>query len=89
MAKAKRKPKVKLDARTVVFLEIISLLLTYNDAEKKRVAEEAGVHWTTIYNWTHGATLNPHIGTLVKVAEVLGYEVALRRIKGKKPPFRS
>lgn len=76
------KKQLSLDTelgREEVFMEIISNLLRYNDAERKHIAEEAEVHWTTLYNWTHGATINPHISTLARVARVLGYNIVLKR----------
>lgn len=78
---AKRQLSLYTEAgREAVFMTIIGHLLRYNDAERKHIAEEADVHWTTLYNWTHGSTLNPHINTLARVASVLGYTIVLKRV---------
>lgn len=67
-------------AREDLFMDIIGHLLRYNDAEKKHIAEEAGISWQCIYQWTHGTTLSPQIRTLAAVARVLGYEIVLKRV---------
>lgn len=83
---AKRKHSLDTEeARERLFLDIIGHLLRYNDAEKRAIAENAEVHWTTIYNWTHGQTINPHIHTLARVARALGYDIVLKRISSKTP----
>lgn len=43
------------------------------------VADAAGHHKSTLYFWLENKTKNPHINTLIDVAEVLGYEVKLVR----------
>lgn len=62
--------------RARVFLDLISILY-YHDL--KEIAKEAEVSNQTLHNWLYGATMNPHINTLIKVANVLGYEIALRK----------
>ena len=47
------------------------------------VAEQAGVHYTTLYHWLDGRTKTPHLRTFLKVAIVLGYEIQLARIQGQ------
>ena len=76
------------DQREKLFLDIIGHLLRYNDQERKDIAKEAEVHWTTLYNWTHGSTINPHIRTLSSVARVMGYEIVLKRIRTPKAIIR-
>jgi hypothetical protein len=86
---SKRKYSVStLKGREALFMDIIGHLLRYNDAEKKHIAEEAHIHWTTIYNWTHGDTMAPRIDTLSRVARVLGYDIALIRRRAKVPKLR-
>lgn len=78
--------KVKLDTddqRASLFMEIIGHLMRYNDEEKRNIAEEAGVHWVTLYSWCSGITQKPRIDTLSKVAEALGYEIVLKRVNVK------
>ena len=80
MAKPKKKyafkPRINETVRTRVFLDLITLLST---EDLKTVANEAEVTYQTLHNWLYGATLNPHINTLFKVANALGYEIALRK----------
>lgn len=85
------KTKVDLareEVREKVFMEIIGHLLRYNDAEKRYIADEAQVHWGTLYAWTHGNTLRPRIDTLSRVARAMGYELTLSRVKAKVPRLR-
>lgn len=74
--------------REKVFLEIIDHLLRYNDAEKKWIAEQAEVHWGTLYCWCSGNTFSPQIRTLAAVARVLGYELVLKRQQAKPPQLK-
>lgn len=69
----------KKDKREKLFLDIIGILMRYNDEEKKVVAERAEVSWVTLYNWCAGKTQNPHINTLGRVARALGFEIEIRR----------
>jgi DNA-binding phage protein len=82
----KTKKLTKLDQRTKLLLDMIDILWQYNDAGLCDLAAEAGVHWTTLYNWKAGKTTHPRIDTLVKVATVLGMEIRL--VKIKKPKLR-
>lgn len=74
--------------REKLFLELIDHLMRYNDAEKKWVAEEAGIHWGTLYAWCAGNTFSPQIRTLAAVARTLGYEIVLKRTKAAPPKLR-
>lgn len=65
--------------RTKLMLAVLDCLWRYNDAEKKQIAKEAGVHWTTLYSWCGGQTINPRIDTLTLVAQVLGFRIVLKR----------
>jgi len=58
------------------FEELKDILKNYN---LETVADVAGVHFTTLYNWLSGKTKNPHLRTFIKVAKAMGFEVMLRR----------
>ena len=75
-------------SRERIFLDIVGHLLRYNDAEKKHIADEAGISWQCIYQWTHGKTISPQIRTLAAVARVLGYDIVLKRQVAKIPKLR-
>jgi DNA-binding phage protein len=80
---AKAQLKLNNDDRLDVFLQIIDLIHPLNDAQRKHLAEEANVHWYTLYNWTSYKVLNPNSDTMARVANALGYELCLRKVKGK------
>lgn len=76
---AQRKKKIDLDPRAVIFLELIHELWKYGNFHIKDIAEEAGVHFTTLYNWRNAKVVSPRLNTLIAVAEALGYTVELKR----------
>lgn len=76
------------DQRERLFLDVIGHLMRYNDGEKQYIADEAEVHWTTLYNWCAGKTTKPRIDTLSRVARAMGYEIVLKRAKAKPPKLR-
>ena len=47
----------------------------------KSVAEIAGVHHSTVYNWLEGKTEHPRIDTIEKVAGAIGFEVDLKMVR--------
>lgn len=81
MAQAKNQPYNlgDEDSRTDLFLAVLECLWRYNDAEKRAIAEEAGCHWVTLYNWCSGQTTHPRIDTLSNVARALGFRIVLKR----------
>lgn len=87
-----RKRASSLDSereREKLFLDVIAILLRYNDAEKRQIAEDAEVSWVTFYAWCSGKTIAPRISTLARVARVLGFEIVLsRNTKLPKPQRR-
>jgi DNA-binding phage protein len=86
-----RNKKIRIDTeerRTALFLQVLGCLWRYSDIEKKAVAEEAGCHWTTLYNWCAGKTTHPRIDTLTKVAAALGFEIVLKRTLPSSKPRR-
>lgn len=83
-----KRVKPHLVEREEIFLDIIYELEKHNDEEKRRIALEASVHYTTLYNWTSFKTVAPRISTLVRVARVLGYDIALVRLAAKAPRLR-
>lgn len=88
---ARTKSKIDLTDqkdREKIFLELIDILNRYNDAEKKWIAEEAGVHWGTLYNWCSFKTWAPQIRTLAPVARALGYDIVLKRTTPKPPTLK-
>lgn len=86
--------KVKNDPREQIFLEMISILWQFDGEGMKRIADEANVHWTTVYNWRNAVVMTPRLDKLVAVALVLGYEVVLKPIderprRTKKPMLKA
>jgi hypothetical protein len=78
----KAKPAVQQDARHQIFIQIIDLLWAYEGQPLKALADEAGVHWTTLYKWQRGGTYAPRLDKIAAVAIVLGYEIHLKRTAG-------
>lgn len=66
-----------------VFMQILDMLNELNDAEKRHLAEQAEVHWVTLYNWCGGFVATPRLDKLINVAEALGYDVELVRRQAK------
>lgn len=66
--------KEKISRRHVLFCEVLARLEGRDLAE---VAELAGVHYNTLWWWLNGDTSSPLFNNLVKVANVLGYELEL------------
>lgn len=90
MSRMKRK-KLTLTTereREALFMDVIGHLNRYNDMEKKNIAEEAEVHWTTIYNWCAFKTVAPRIDTLARVARAMGYDIVLKRARSPKAILR-
>ena len=81
--------------RAEIFSDLVALIeaeVGYHDGRTTRgrnninvLADRADVSYSTIFNWVFGSTRNPHINTMIKVADALGYDIALRRKKGAKP----
>jgi hypothetical protein len=69
----------KQDARHAIFMQIIDLLWGYQGEDLKGLAEEAGIHWTTLYNWQRGCTYAPRLDKIAAVAAVMGYTIVLKR----------
>ena len=88
MAKPRKVTITTAKDREKIFLEIIGHLNRYNDAEKKWIAEEAGIHWGTIYNWCAFNTWAPQIRTLAPVARALGYDIVLKRQSPAPPKLK-
>jgi DNA-binding phage protein len=78
----------KQDTRHAIFLQIIDLLWGYQGEDLKGLAEEAGIHWTTLYKWQRGGTYAPRLDKTAAVAAVMGYTIVLKRNAGK-PVLRS
>ena len=72
VAKQKTKPDLQID----VFEDLKAELELYNPMW---VAAEAGVHFSTLYNWLSGTTKRPQLPTIVKVATALGFTLVLER----------
>lgn len=62
--------------REQIFLEILKHLWD-RKGEFKEISEKAGVHISTLYNWTELKTFAPRIDTLCKVSGALGFEIVL------------
>lgn len=88
MAKAKKADLSSPLERERIFLEIIEHLSRYNDAEKRWIAETAGIHWGTLYSWCSLKTWAPQIRTLAPVARALGYDIVLKRQRPAPPKLK-
>lgn len=73
----KTEKTIRVDDRVAIFIKLIGLLWQYDGEGVKNIAFNAGVHYTTLYNWRVGKTRAPRIDTVVKVANELGYAVEL------------
>ncbi len=58
-----------------VFEELKDLLAEY---DLKSVSDTSGISLSTLYLWVDGKVRFPHLRTIVRVAEALGYEVVLQ-----------
>ena len=76
--RAKAKKAKQYVEREAIVDQIVDIIDGLNDQGKKDLADEAEVHWTTMYNWISGKVRKPRIDTLAKVARALGYDIALR-----------
>jgi predicted ArsR family transcriptional regulator len=81
----KSKLILNADTREEIFLDLIHELWKYSDEGLREIAEQAGCHWGTLYNWKAGKTMAPRIDKLAPVARVLGYNVTLTKIKAPVP----
>lgn len=83
MAKAATaKAVVPLEQQFEIFEELKKILRQYNIVE---VAEESGLHFTTLYGWLDDTTFQPRLSSMLAVLPVLGYELVLQRIRTSKP----
>ena len=73
------KQALQIDNRHPVFLSIVDDLHIYGAKGLAAIAVDAEVGIATLYYWLNGTTRRPRIGTLHKVARVLGYEIVLQR----------
>lgn len=69
------------DTREEIFIDLIHELWKYDDAGLRTLAEQAGCHWVTLYNWKSGRTNTPRIDKLAPVARVLGYAIVMLKEK--------
>ncbi len=77
--------KLNEETREAIFIDIIHELWKYSTEGIKDIAEQAGVHWTTLYAWKSGATNAPRLDKIAPVARVLGYDIILRKTKAPVP----
>jgi DNA-binding phage protein len=68
-------PKNALSA----FNHVLDELHGLSSEEMMDLAEEAGVHFTTLYKWRREAPRRPQLGTFWRVMEAFGYELVFRR----------
>jgi len=80
LTKAKAKAA---DMRHEIFLKVIDMLCAYQGQALKDLAETAGVHWTTLYNWQRGEVYSPQLNKVAAVAFAMGYVLVLERAKGQ------
>ena len=66
------------DPEVALFLDLLAVMPN-DHAQLRDLAHDAKVSPQTLWNWKYGATLNPHIRTLTKVAHALGFRFQLTR----------
>ena len=76
----------KIIQKEDIFIQLIKDLEKMNNVQLRNVAEAAEITVQTLFNWCWGTTLNPHLGTVMRVSRALGYEVHL--IKSAKSHLR-
>ena len=64
--------------RHEIFNEVIIELHSWND---KYVAEQAGLSPVTLWNWKHGSTVSPRFNNLMRVAEVIGFDITVKKVR--------
>lgn len=69
--------------RDDLFLEVIDKLYHYEGKALLSLAESAGVHYTTLYNWKT-VTFSPRLNTLVRVGAALGMRLIWLKAKPAK-----
>lgn len=74
---------MKTGATVDIFVQLIDHLSGMSNEQRKTVAEEANVSPQTLWNWCWGTTYNPHLNTVVRVSNSLGYTLTLSREKTK------
>ena len=79
----KKKTKVA-KSRAELFETIVVQLEKYSNYQRELIAKQAGIHPMTIYWWVTGVTTSPRLSTIIPVAEVLGFDIVLKRNKDKK-----
>ena len=75
--------KLDEESRHHLFTEVIEELHKFDVMD---VAERAGVHFTTLYNWMRYETMWPSTRTLFAVAGALGFELKWVRKRGTERP---
>tara|TARA_Y100001963_G_C6792407_1_gene456385 strand:+ start:8673 stop:8945 length:273 start_codon:yes stop_codon:yes gene_type:complete len=78
----KKKTKVA-KSRAELFETIVAQLEKYSNHQRELIAKQAGIHPMTIYWWVTGVTTSPRLSTIIPVAEVLGFDIVLKRNKTK------
>lgn len=76
----------EVTSQYAIFYAIIRHVSSLTWAETIVLANQASVHPTTLYNWTHGEVMTPRIDTLSRVAAAMGYDICFKR--RKKPQLR-
>ena len=82
MSKAARKVVSPLDADLFKIFQQLKHELYKWDVQS--VAEDAGIAPATIYFWMNGTTNYPRLDTISRVADAIGFEIRMTRVKGAK-----
>lgn len=75
----KRKQMRRNLGRLQLFITVVDMLLDKSGKDLLEISEQAGVSLAAMYFWMNGTTTNPRLDTLHRVADVLGYDLVLKR----------
>lgn len=67
-----------------IYLEIVDELWIMPEQELIDLADSAGVHKSTLYNWKYRYVAVPRLSTFFKVTSALGYRIELVRGRSMK-----
>ncbi len=77
--------KAKFKSATIYEpFEIVKDQLRFYDI--KEVSDYSGVHTSTMYSWLEGKTKCPYLRTLIAVAEAIGLEISMKKVKANIRP---
>lgn len=75
----KKAKQILPDNAVEVLNTILDELEGLSTREMLDLAEDAGLHFTTLYKWRREGVRRPHLNSFWRLAEALGYEITMRR----------